>query len=106
LESNQKELFHKIKAGEYEFHNEYWDPVSKEAKDLISSLLTVNPNKRLTADEALQNPWIMGDADALAGKDLAKSLAEFKKFNAKRKFRSAIYANIAMHKLQSLAIAD
>ncbi len=106
LENSQSKLFQKIKAGSFEFHSEYWDPVSKDAKDLIGSLLTVNPDKRLTADEALQNPWIKQDALDLANKDLAKNLAEFKKFNAKRKFRSAIYANMAVHKLQSLALYD
>jgi serine/threonine protein kinase len=104
LESSQSKLFQKIKAGSFEFHAEYWDPISKDAKDLIESLLTVNPDKRLTADEALKNPWLQHDADYLANKDLAKNLAEFKKFNAKRKFRSAIYANMAVHKLQSLAL--
>lgn len=101
LESNQKELFRKIKAGEYEFHEEYWGPVSKEAKDLISSLLTVNSHRRLSADMALENAWILGDSDKLATKDLSKQHKEFIKFNAKRKFRSAIYADMAMHKMSS-----
>lgn len=101
LESNQKELFRKIKAGEYEFHDEYWGPVSQDAKDLISSLLVVNPSKRLTADVALENTWILGDSATLESKDLTKQHQEFIKFNAKRKFRSAIYADMAMHKLSS-----
>lgn len=105
LETSQSKLFQKIKAGSFEFHAEYWDPISKDAKDLIASLLTVDPDKRLTADEALKNPWLQHDADDLANKDLAKNLEEFKKFNAKRKFRSAIYANMAVHKLQSLALS-
>lgn len=43
--------------GEYHFHSPYWDPITKEAKDLISKLLVVDPKKRLTADEAIAHDW-------------------------------------------------
>eukprot|EP00529_Nitzschia_sp_RCC80_P001609 CAMPEP_0113509476 /NCGR_PEP_ID=MMETSP0014_2-20120614/37601_1 /TAXON_ID=2857 /ORGANISM="Nitzschia sp." /LENGTH=372 /DNA_ID=CAMNT_0000405319 /DNA_START=605 /DNA_END=1723 /DNA_ORIENTATION=+ /assembly_acc=CAM_ASM_000159 len=46
IESTQRDLFRKIRRGEYEFHEEYWGTVSSEAKDLISSLLTVKASKR------------------------------------------------------------
>ena len=32
IEQNQRELFRKIRKGEYEFHEEYWGQVSKDAK--------------------------------------------------------------------------
>ena len=35
-----------------------WDTVTPEAKNLINSMLTVNPAKRITAAEALKHPWI------------------------------------------------
>lgn len=104
IEQNQRELFRKIRKGQYEFHEEYWGQVSKDAKDLISSLLTVNPSKRLSADKSLSNKWITGDADILAGNDLGINLAEFKKFNAKRKFKSAVKAIMATQKLTSLGV--
>ena len=92
IENNQRDLFRKIKAGEYEFHKDYWDNVSKEAKVLISSLLTVDPKRRLSAREALRNPWISQGDDTLIGKDLGVNLVEFRKFNAKRKLRAAVRA--------------
>jgi calcium/calmodulin-dependent protein kinase (CaM kinase) II/calcium/calmodulin-dependent protein kinase I len=104
IEQNQRELFRKIRKGEYEFHDEYWGQVSKDAKDLISSLLTVNPDKRLTSDESIQNKWLMGDAKILAGNDLGINLAEFKKFNAKRKLKAAVKAVMATQKLSSLGV--
>lgn len=102
IEKNQKELFRKIRHGQYEFHVEYWGQVSTTAKDLISSLLTVDPFRRLTAEEALANQWITGDASLLEGKDLGVNLQEFKKFNGKRKFKAAVNAVIARNKLVSL----
>jgi len=102
IEKNQKDLFKKIRKGEYEFHEEYWGSVSKEAKNLISSLLTVDPKRRLSAPEALQNSWILGDDEELAKKDLGANLEEFKKFNAKRKFKAVVTSVIAVNKLTSL----
>jgi serine/threonine protein kinase len=34
------------------------DTVTPEAKQLIDSMLTLNPKKRITAQEALRVPWI------------------------------------------------
>jgi calcium/calmodulin-dependent protein kinase (CaM kinase) II/calcium/calmodulin-dependent protein kinase I len=102
IEQNQRELFRKIRKGEYEFHDEYWGQVSKDAKDMISGLLTVNPDKRLTSDDSVTNKWILGDAAVLASNDLGINLAEFKKFNAKRKFKSAVKVVMAANKLNSL----
>eukprot|EP00586_Coscinodiscus_wailesii_P012894 CAMPEP_0172496342 /NCGR_PEP_ID=MMETSP1066-20121228/85579_1 /TAXON_ID=671091 /ORGANISM="Coscinodiscus wailesii, Strain CCMP2513" /LENGTH=383 /DNA_ID=CAMNT_0013268591 /DNA_START=98 /DNA_END=1249 /DNA_ORIENTATION=- len=102
IEKNQRDLFRKIRNGEYEFHEEYWGTVSDDAKELISSLLCVKPTKRLTAPEALKNKWICADEDSLANRDLGANLEEFKKFNAKRKFRAAVQSVMAVNKLQSL----
>eukprot|EP00980_Cylindrotheca_fusiformis_P020030 scaffold7114_cov106-Cylindrotheca_fusiformis.AAC.4 len=106
IESTQRDLFRKIRRGEYEFHEEYWGTVSEEAKSLISSLLTVDPKKRLDAEEALENSWIKGDDASLAKKDLGVNLQEFKKFNAKRKFKAAVSTIIAVNKLNSLGLGS
>eukprot|EP00565_Helicotheca_tamesis_P003138 CAMPEP_0185724196 /NCGR_PEP_ID=MMETSP1171-20130828/743_1 /TAXON_ID=374046 /ORGANISM="Helicotheca tamensis, Strain CCMP826" /LENGTH=351 /DNA_ID=CAMNT_0028391995 /DNA_START=144 /DNA_END=1199 /DNA_ORIENTATION=+ len=104
IESNQRELFRKIRKGKYEFHDEYWSGVSQDAKDLIAALLTVDPKKRFSADDALNSKWIKGDDEVLANQDLAVNLAEFKKFNAKRKFKGAVQAVILANKMTSLGV--
>lgn len=102
IEKNQRELFRKIRAGDYEFHEEYWGAVSDDAKDLISSLLTVNPAKRLSAARALENKWITSDGTDLADVDLGKNLDQLKNFNAERKFRAAVKSVIIINKISSL----
>lgn len=92
IEQNQRELFRKIRKGNFQFHEEYWGGVSADAKDLISSLLTVQPSKRLSAEEALRHKWMQTDASELAGKNLDTNLAELRKYNAKRKFKAAVNA--------------
>lgn len=102
IEQNQRDLFRKIRKGQYEFHEEYWGQVSSDAKSLISSLLTVNPSKRMSGVEALEDKWILKDAKKLAAQDLGVNLEQFKKFNAKRKFKGAVKAVIASNKMTSL----
>ena len=105
IEQNQRELFRKIRKGQYKFHDEYWKQVSDSAKDLIRSLLTVKPTERKTAADILgSDPWMKVGDDTLAQQDLSVNLAEFKKFNAKRKFKSAVKAVIATQKLTSLGV--
>ncbi|KAL7561933.1 hypothetical protein ACA910_005091 [Epithemia clementina (nom. ined.)] len=103
IESTQRDLFKKIRKGEYEFHEEYWGTVTVEAKELISSLLTVDANHRLKADEALENGWITGDGEKLAKKDLANNLEKMRNFNGKRKLRAAVSVIIATQRLETLS---
>ena len=104
IEQNQRDLFRKIRKGQYEFHEEYWGGVSRDAKDMISGLLTVGADKRLTAEGALADKWIMGSDAKLEAQDLGVNLEQFKKFNAKRKFKGAVKAVIASNKINSLGL--
>jgi len=40
---NNEELFELIRAGKFEFPSPHWDTISKQAKNLISGLLTIDP---------------------------------------------------------------
>eukprot|EP00300_Choanocystis_sp_HF-7_P021152 c20742_g1_i6.p2 GENE.c20742_g1_i6~~c20742_g1_i6.p2 ORF type:complete len:102 (+),score=25.43 c20742_g1_i6:826-1131(+) len=42
---------------EFEILRPYWDVVSDQAKDLITHLLEKDPQKRFTAQEALEHTW-------------------------------------------------
>lgn len=53
-----KLLFRKIRKGEYEFHPQFWNHVSADAKNFISSLLQLDPETRFNADQALAHPWV------------------------------------------------
>jgi calcium/calmodulin-dependent protein kinase I len=104
IENEQRELFRKIRKGQYEFHEEYWAQVSPEAKNLIKGLLTVDTNSRLSAENALKQPWIVSDDSKLLSADLGVNLVAFKKYNAKRKFKAAAKAVMATQKISSLGV--
>uniref|UniRef100_A0A3P8RQP8 Calcium/calmodulin-dependent protein kinase (CaM kinase) II gamma 2 n=1 Tax=Amphiprion percula TaxID=161767 RepID=A0A3P8RQP8_AMPPE len=57
-DEDQHKLYQQIKAGAYDFPSPEWDTVTPEAKNLINQMLTINPAKRITADQALKHPWV------------------------------------------------
>jgi len=58
LAKDRFELFKLIEKGSYSFSQELWVGISATAKDLVSRLLDVNPKTRISADQALQHPWL------------------------------------------------
>jgi len=55
----QVELFRIICRGSYSFDSPYWDKISPEAKDFVSKLLVVDPQKRMMTKAALKHPFIV-----------------------------------------------
>lgn len=91
----------KILEGDYQFEPEiYWQGVSENARDFIRRLLTADPEKRMTAEEALQHPWLAHVPSAAdSQKDL---LPEIKSaFNAKATFRKAVNGIRLINRLRS-----
>jgi serine/threonine protein kinase len=79
FEGPVQELARAICKGDYYFHDKYWAEISEFAKDMISSLLQVDCHKRLSAEEALQCPWMTIDEEMLIVTDLSKAQAELQK---------------------------
>ena len=104
-DNNQSRLYKKIKAGQFEFHPDYWTAISSEAKDLITKLLTVDPEKRYSAEQALHHPWIDLHEDKLAS-DLNNNLAELKKYQASKKLKAAGRAVMAINKMKHMIVAS
>lgn len=53
-------LTEKVARGQYTFLSPWWDDISKSAQDLVSHLLTVDPEKRYDIKQFLNHPWIRG----------------------------------------------
>lgn len=87
-DEDQHRLYALIKAGAYDFPSPEWDTVTQESKNLINSMLVLNPAKRITAAEALRQPWISQNvAPAIHRQETVDCL---KKFNSRRKLKGAI----------------
>lgn len=92
-----------ILNAEYRFEPaEYWRGVSESAKDFIRRCLTVDPNRRMTAHEALQHAFVAGDVGrgtaAREGQNLLPTVK--KNFNARRTLHAAIDTVRAINKLR------
>ncbi|KAG0716948.1 Serine/threonine-protein kinase DCLK1 [Chionoecetes opilio] len=59
--NNQEELFDQILRGNYEFHTPYWDDISESARELIVHMIQVDQEKRFSAQEVLDHPWVSDD---------------------------------------------
>uniref|UniRef100_A0AAX7U9X8 Serine/threonine-protein kinase DCLK2 n=1 Tax=Astatotilapia calliptera TaxID=8154 RepID=A0AAX7U9X8_ASTCA len=55
---DQEVLFDQILMGQLEFPLPYWDNVSETAMELIRSMLEVEVDKRYTALQVLEHPWV------------------------------------------------
>nr|POE99439.1 serine/threonine-protein kinase srk1 [Quercus suber] len=51
-------LTEKVARGQYTFLSPWWDDISKSAQDLVSHLLTVDPDRRYDIKQFLEHPWI------------------------------------------------
>jgi serine/threonine protein kinase len=92
FEGPVEELAEMIQKGSYEFHDEYWSRISMPAKDLIRSLLQVNPEKRISAERALQCGWMIIDEEMLTDKDLSVAQSAIKKMLPGDKLRGMVKA--------------
>ncbi|XP_060772805.1 calcium/calmodulin-dependent protein kinase type II delta 2 chain isoform X10 [Neoarius graeffei] len=93
-DEDQHRLYQQIKAGAYDFPSPEWDTVTPEAKDLINKMLTINPNKRITAAEALKHPWICQRSTVASMMHRQETVECLKKFNARRKLKGAILTTL------------
>lgn len=55
---SNKEIIENVLAGEYHFNHDGFKNVSNEVKDLIGHLLVRDVDKRYSAEEAYNHPWV------------------------------------------------
>ncbi|XP_015795298.1 calcium/calmodulin-dependent protein kinase type 1 [Tetranychus urticae] len=102
-DENDANLFAQIVKGDFEFDSPYWDDISDSAKDFITHLICVNPNKRYTCKQALAHPWISGNA--ASDKNIHGSVSEqLKKNFYKTKWKQAYNAAAVVHQMKKLAV--
>jgi calcium-dependent protein kinase len=85
-----EEIFERIKLGKFNI-NCFSESISLQAKDLINNLLTVNSEKRLNAQEALDHPWfILHEKNKVINCISLETVNNLLNFHASRKFQHAV----------------
>jgi calcium/calmodulin-dependent protein kinase I len=72
-DENQAVEMQKIQNAEYDYPEPYFDEISDKALDLIDKMLVIDADKRLSAKQVLNHPWLAG-ADRTLTKDELSSM--------------------------------
>jgi calcium-dependent protein kinase len=91
---NEKEIFAKVINGSYSFRQKVWNNISSEGKNLVQKLLELNPEKRLSAKEALKHKWFKNNQNKIVNKNNNNTsiLQNITEFCAEQKLQQATLA--------------
>lgn len=98
---NNAELFRQIMKAEFTFDPNYWADISDSAKDFIRHLLTIDPDQRYTAAQALEHPWIASGV-ANSDKNIHASVSNQLKKNFKSKWKKTVNTILAIERMRKL----
>eukprot|EP01029_Cantina_marsupialis_P021460 TRINITY_DN5140_c0_g1_i1.p1 TRINITY_DN5140_c0_g1~~TRINITY_DN5140_c0_g1_i1.p1 ORF type:complete len:671 (-),score=160.88 TRINITY_DN5140_c0_g1_i1:488-2500(-) len=86
-------VFQMVQKGKVTFDEESWKLISPDGIDFIQNLLEPKPDKRITAEDALQHPWIqntiqnsLGPTDKPLDTNIINRLRRFKKYSLFKRF--------------------
>lgn len=89
-----EEIMDSVIKDEISYDDQEWENVSDGAKNFLKKLLVKNPNKRLTAEQALKDEWLNKtcslDSDNVNMKNLSSQISNFQKFDSRFKLKNAI----------------
>jgi len=81
---------------------------SQAAIKFISNMLQIDPSKRLTAKQALQDPWVMEYLAQVKNEtqDVMHAIKNLKKFSLTKKLQEATIQYIVQHLATPEELAD
>ena len=96
---SNRDIMEKIKGGKYLKNEKRWKKASNEVKDLINKLLVLEPEKRLTAFEALRHPWFKVSNSNILYNNISKEevlncISNLLNYSIKSKFEELVLAYI------------
>ena len=100
--NTDQEVMEKVRLGKYSLSVTPFDKISNEAKDLIQSLLKIDPLDRISADEALKHPWFITNNTRQKVNDILKDPYKEKIIE---KFMSNLKAYRNINRLQQISVA-
>ena len=102
-DEDKDKVFERTRNGMYELLPHCWGGVSNEAKELVTKLLTINPSKRFSAQQALNHKYMATmNEQALQQQNVDVDKLKASLSRGKKKWKAAINAVVAAHRLQDL----
>lgn len=94
--ATEEAILSQISKGYFSFPGKEWQNVSSEAKALIMKMLTKNPQRRPSAKDVFNDPWVQNRNNNENEREIAmKSLKNLSHFRATRKLQQATLEFIA-----------
>ena len=94
--NTDEQILRRVAAGRFVFPSPEWDYISKEAKDLITKMLTFDYTRRISAREALQHPWLQNASRAPINTEMARNIFNnLQGFRSEQKLQRATFTFIA-----------
>lgn len=85
---DDKEILKRVRIGHYDLNIPELKYVSKEAIDILKKMLTYDPDRRISAQEALNHPWIIKKVlEDCSDEIILAALANLKNFNVEKKLQ-------------------
>ena len=101
-----RDVRHHITNGRWRFYETHFANVTNEARDLVSKLLVVDPERRLDYEQALEHPWIQGHApEQPLGETFIVELGNFNNLRGMYKLSSHALAGLVSRFAHPDAIA-
>ncbi|MCH0629779.1 protein kinase [Kocuria palustris] len=76
-DEDHAQLSQRILRGDFVFLTPWWDEISDEVKDLITQMLTIDPDRRITIDGIWQHSWMRGATRVSTDADDAESSVDY-----------------------------
>jgi serine/threonine protein kinase len=103
------DVLKKVRYGDFKYHDKFWKDISDDAKTLVRQMMTVDPEQRVTASDALKSSWIYSNS-LLLSTDLSANMNglgdEFSEISASSRPSNATQLLMAMNKLDLRALAE
>lgn len=90
---NDKVIFQRVLEGKFTFAEEDWGAISKNAKDLIKSMLTYDPAERMPAENVLKSDWFTDKLPKDTKVNSTRVLQNLKEFRVGRTYPGRLQAS-------------
>jgi calcium-dependent protein kinase len=104
--NTEKEVYKKILNGSFDFTKAIWRTISQEAKDLINKLLVKDPKERISAQQALDHPWIKNKLKMISRKSINSVYRDFSKFKVTQLLQHAALLYMVRHTVRGEEFLD
>jgi serine/threonine protein kinase len=99
-------LFQDILNARYNFPEDYWGGVAREAQDLVRKMMLVNPKARLNPEQILAHPWMLRYKAGELSVDCLGVQDRLRDWQATRRLKSAINTFVALLRMSSAMLSD